>query len=83
MQYIPHDPPPRTPDDLGPHDPRLDLFARVEGLVGEERALLALPAKDRSDAQHERLRSIGDELDRMWETLRERAERLTGRPAHG
>jgi hypothetical protein len=65
----------------GSEDPELTLFARVEGLVGEEHALLRIPALERSQEQHDRLRSIGDELDRAFEKLRERAERLAHRPA--
>jgi hypothetical protein len=69
-------PRPRGPGDLVPGHPDLDLFARIEGLAGEEAALLAIPAKDRSRHQHDRLRAIADELDRAWELLRKRAERL-------
>jgi hypothetical protein len=68
-----------TPDkvrDLSPVPPELELFARIEGLVGEERALLAVPLEQRKQQQHERLRAIGDELDRIWEKLSERAKRL-------
>jgi hypothetical protein len=59
--------------------PETGVFARIEGLVGEEYALLQLPAEERTDEHHERLRSIGAELDRVFEKLRERA----GRPTHG
>jgi hypothetical protein len=41
--------------------------------------LLWIPDKYRSKQQAIRLRGIGAELDRVWEKLRERAERL-GRP---
>jgi uncharacterized protein DUF2630 len=59
--------------------PEDGLFARIEGLVGEEEALLRIPAHERSDQHHERLRSIGAELDRVWDKLRERAARRAGR----
>jgi hypothetical protein len=50
-----------TVKDLSPIPPELELFARIEGLVGEER---------------DRLREISAELDRIWEKLQERATRL-------
>jgi hypothetical protein len=75
----------RTPGDLATRSEGLDLFARIEGLVGEEHALLRIPAERRTDHEHARLREIGAELDRIWERLRERAERLgvpgSGQPA--
>jgi hypothetical protein len=58
--------------------PEEGLFARVEGLVGEEDALLKIPAHQRSGEQHERLGSIARELDRVWEHLRDRIERRGG-----
>src|SRR3954447_15438752 len=69
----------QPPDDRAAVPADLSLFARIEGLVGEERALLEIPARERSQPQKDRLRDIGDELDRIWETLRARAER---RAAH-
>jgi hypothetical protein len=57
------------------------LFARIEGLVGQEAAMLSIPAEERSREQHERLHSIAGELDRVFEHLRERARRLAG-PEH-
>lgn len=65
--------------DLAPQSPGVQAFARIERLCGEEDALLKVPAKERSKQQESRLREIGAELDRVWEKLRERAERL-GRP---
>jgi hypothetical protein len=65
--------------------PEEGLFARIEGLVGEEDALLTIPAHERSEEQHARLRSIAQELDRVWEHLRDRIERRGGpapAPAH-
>jgi hypothetical protein len=59
--------------------PEDGLFARIEGLVGEEEALLKIPAEQRNQQQHDRLRSIGAELDRVFGHLRDRAGRLTHR----
>jgi hypothetical protein len=64
-------------EDLSPIPPELKLFARIEGLAGEEAALLAVSREHRTQEQHERLRAISAELDRIWEHLRERAERLS------
>jgi hypothetical protein len=44
--------------------------------MGEEAALLAIPHEDRSQHHHDRLKAIGGELDRAFEKLRERAERV-------
>jgi hypothetical protein len=63
--------------------PEEGLFARIEGLVGQEDALLRIPARERSEDDRRRLRSIGGELDRVFEKLRERAERLARREAAG
>jgi hypothetical protein len=68
--------PPDQVKDLSPIPDELELFARIEGLVGEEAALLAVPLERRRQEQHDRLRAIGEELDRMWEKLSERAKRL-------
>jgi hypothetical protein len=57
-------------------DPNADLFARIEGLIGEEHALLLIPAKDRKEQERDRLRLLTEELDRIWEQLLERARRL-------
>ena len=54
----------------------MTLVARIEGLAGEELALLAIPAKERSRAQSDRLRAIAGEFDRALEALKERAHRL-------
>jgi hypothetical protein len=74
---------PRTPEDYAPTPSDLKLFARIEGLVDEERALLTIPADRRNGRQTARLRDIGAELDRIWEALRRRAERLAPREATG
>jgi hypothetical protein len=63
-------------NELSPIPEELKLFARVEHMVGEEARLLAEPVERRKQEQRERLRAIGEELDRIFETLRERAERL-------
>jgi hypothetical protein len=67
---------PRGTEDPIPAPSDMTLAARIEGLAGEELALLAIPAKERSRAQHDRLRAIGDELDRAFEALKERAHHL-------
>src|SRR4051812_42751813 len=61
---------PRTPDEIAPPPEELSLFARIEGLIGEERALLTIPAAERTQKQHDRLHAITAELDRIWERLR-------------
>jgi hypothetical protein len=71
----------RGKDALAPEPADLKLFARIEGLVGEEAALLTIPARERGQHQHDRLREITAELDRIWEKLRERAERHGHRDA--
>ena len=68
--------PPTKVKDLSAIPPELELFARIEGLAGEEAALLAVARENRDREQHERLRAVSAELDRIWERLRERAERL-------
>ena len=78
------DPYPRDKSELNPDPPGLDLYARIEGLVDEEAALLKIPAAERSREQRDRLHDLGAELDRVFERLRERARRLGGggdRPA--
>jgi hypothetical protein len=50
------------------------MFSQVERRVGEEYALLAIPRHERSETQHRRLRALGEQADRIWEKLRERAE---------
>jgi Protein of unknown function (DUF2630) len=48
------------------------VFARVEGLIGQEDALLRIPAAERTREQSERLQALGAELDRVFERLRAR-----------
>ena len=72
-------PPPQAPRALGdPAElaPEASLFARIEDLIDEEHALLLIPATERGRRDHERLHEIEDELDRIWQTLRERSRRL-------
>ena len=75
--------PERGPEDYVPGSSDLELFAHVEGLTGEESALLAIPHEDRTRHQHERLKAIGEERDRVFGHLRERAERQARRAAAG
>jgi hypothetical protein len=65
----------QPPDDRTEVPAELGLFARVEGLVGEERALLEIPARKRSEQQKDRLRDVTSELDHIWAALRDRAAR--------
>jgi hypothetical protein len=67
---------PRTPDEIAPPPEERELFARIEGLIGEEIALLDIPAHERSDAHDARLGQITRDLDRLWDRLRERAVAL-------
>jgi hypothetical protein len=55
--------------------PEASLFARIESLVDEEHALLLIPASERKRGDHERLREIGDLLDRIRDKLHERSQR--------
>jgi hypothetical protein len=52
-----------------------DSYAHIEGLEREETRLLETAEKDRKPEHHERLRAVSAELDRVWERLRDRAER--------
>lgn len=79
MNVFPGREEPRSPEELAPRPPAIDLFAHIEGLVGEEAALLSIPAHERSQEHHRRLSEVGEELDRAWEKLRERTERLARR----
>jgi hypothetical protein len=69
---------PAIPDDLR-------LFARLENLIGQERALLAIPHDTRSAGEHRLLGEITAELDRLAEKLHERAQwkKTSPRPAEG
>jgi hypothetical protein len=67
---------PRGAEESIPEPSEMTLAARIEGLAGEELALLAIPAKERSRAQDDRLRAITGELDRAFAALKERAHHL-------
>lgn len=58
------------------------LFAHIEGLIGEEAALLATPAHERTSEHHNRLRELTAELDRIWASLARRAKTRPGGEAH-
>ena len=49
------------------------VFSRIEDLIGQERALLDVPERERTREQRERLHGIRAELDRVFERLRQRA----------
>jgi hypothetical protein len=53
----------------------LEVYAHIEGLVGEENELLEVAEEGRKEEHRERLHAIRQELERAWETLRRRAER--------
>jgi hypothetical protein len=61
--------------DLGHVPAGVHFFAHIEGLTGEEDALLKVPPHKRTRAQHERLHAITHELDRLHEHLEQRAHR--------
>jgi hypothetical protein len=61
--------------DLSPIPHNLEVYAHVEGLVGEETELLEGAEKEHKEEHRERLQAIRHELDGAWETLRRRAER--------
>jgi hypothetical protein len=61
--------------ELSPIPRDLEVYAHIEGLVGEENELLEEAEKGRKEQRRERLHAIREELDRAWETLRRRAER--------
>jgi hypothetical protein len=62
-----------------PEPPRqIDAYAHIEHMVGDEWELLETAADKRTPHQHERLRAIEAELDRIWHALQARAERRSG-----
>jgi hypothetical protein len=75
MSVFPGSEQPRSEEEVAPRASDVDLFAHIEGLCGQEAALLAILHHERSEHEHRRLREIEAELDRVWERLRERAER--------
>jgi hypothetical protein len=68
--------------DEGPrHEyPGVEVFGHVEGLCREETELLEVAEHQRTAEQHQRLQAISEELDRTWEHLHERAQRLGRHP---
>ena len=57
-----------------PHG-RLAAYEHIEGLCGEEEALLQIPADERASQHHQRLKELEQELDRAFERLRNRADK--------
>jgi hypothetical protein len=55
----------------------LRTFARIEGLLGQEHALLLIPAKKRTARERRLLKAVTAELDRIVEKLKERPARAT------
>jgi hypothetical protein len=53
----------------------LEAFARIEGLMGQEHALLLIPAAKRTDRERRLLEAVTAELDRIVEKLEERPVR--------
>ena len=53
----------------------LETFARIEGLLGQEHALLLAPAAKRTDRECRLLDAVTAELDRIVEKLKERPVR--------
>ncbi|MCW2997299.1 MAG: hypothetical protein JWN65_848 [Solirubrobacterales bacterium] len=74
MTVLPHDLTKTPPPAPRPPEEELSLFSRIEGLVGQETALLRVPAAERSADQRAHLRAISDELDRIWHRLQARAQ---------
>jgi predicted nuclease with TOPRIM domain len=73
--------PPSELKDLSHIPSGLETYAHLEHVVGEETRLLEEAEEARKQEHRERLHEISGELDRVWETLRERAERLGRRRA--
>jgi hypothetical protein len=62
----------RCPEDLAPLPEDLKVFSRIEGLLGQEQALLAIPTRERTREEQGLLDAVGAELDRVAERLRMR-----------
>jgi hypothetical protein len=62
----------REPEDFAPLPEELKVFARIEGLLGQERALLAIPAHERTREEQGLLNAVSAELDRAAARLRAR-----------
>lgn len=56
----------------------VEHYAHVEGLVGEEEALLRVRPEHRTPQHHERLATLRDDLDKAYEALRRRAHARGG-----
>jgi hypothetical protein len=76
MTAFPGPEPPLAEAKTAPDPDDVTLFARIEDLVGEEAALIAIPADRRDRGQRDRLHTITADLDRIFDKLRERARRL-------
>jgi hypothetical protein len=61
------------PEELEPPE-ELEVYSRIEGLLGQEDELLDVPAHERTPHQHRLLVSVSAELDRAAERLRHRAK---------
>jgi Protein of unknown function (DUF2630) len=61
---------------------QIDVYSHVEGLCDEESALREVPHHERSPHQHARLQEIGEELNRIWGRLSDRAHHLGHHRAH-
>jgi hypothetical protein len=53
----------------------LAAYEHIEGLCGEEEALLQVPPEERDPHHHHRLKELEQELDRAFERLRHRADK--------
>jgi|1185.fasta_scaffold327451_1 hypothetical protein len=65
----------REPEDLAPLPEGLKVFARIQGLLGQEQALLAIAERERTREEQGLLNAVSAELDRA-------AARLRARRAH-
>ena len=53
------------PRRVCPQSASFDSVAHIEGLVGEEDSLLRIPAEERTHEQHQRLRALEQDLDKV------------------
>jgi hypothetical protein len=65
----------RARDRVEPRDSYLEAYSHIEGLCGEETALLEVPEHERTHEQHTRLHALEQELDRVFHHLHARHER--------
>ncbi len=75
MTAFPGPEPPLAKTLATPDPDDVTYLSRIEDLIGEEQALLAIPAHQREPHHHERLQTIAADLDRIFEKLHERAQR--------